>query len=506
MDNWRDQRKSTPKQRLFLDALTKQGSYSDLSRQKRGEPPLEDRVNVLYGGAGYGGKSYALRTAAVELCGYFRDMGFPGQWGALFCDTFPNLKKRHLGKIAKELGHLGTIKNTQLRGLHFEFYDSTLGGFYLMNASDPESFKGAEFSFVLIDELTEFSRDDYDDIVYTLRSPEKLPVLPLGAASNPDGKGHGWVKRMWVQQDFSGETVLYDPKDFIFIQAFAWDNPTYNKSVEANLSGFSDPMKVQARLHGDWNLDTGTRFSQFQNRIHVFDWADLEWSFGGELKAHEILNNKEMFLFYGSLDYGTALESASAFYIHAVDWEKRVWTLAELYLEGRGLEDQIEEMIRFVGKCPIERVYADPALQGKDDERLSRFERIKKKLPWKLVAGINDRVEGWATLDSFLHYRSDGGSITVYPKWRIHKSCRQLIRFLSDAPRDDNKLEDVDHGFKDDHAGDSARYFFHSHFKGKRKALGPQRIGFNTTEYIEHHRQERKRERLRAARKLALKW
>lgn len=399
-------------------------------------------------------------------------MGFVAPWGVLMCKTYTELNDRQVRQIMREgeLLELGRLRKTAIGGQFFEFYDPSLGGFYLRNADDPDKRKGVEFDWMGVDELTQFQRDEYDSLKYMLRSGRRIPFKVFMAATNPDGIGHGWVKRMWIEGDFSDDEKLVQqgllyPEDFVFIPAKATDNPTFDSTIQATLMGFSDPMLVAARWGGSWDLASGSRFSQFNRHTHVFDWDQFKDAFNTVAPPEQILKEIDLCYIYGSLDYGTDINSASAFYLHAVDTYGRVWTIHEEYMQGMYLESQAEIIKKACGRLEIAGIYCDPSLMGKDSDGISRLFKFRD-LGVYLTPGLNDRIEGWATLDGMLSHRSpsaDGPGRA--PVWRIHESCRHLIKFLSSAPRDELRPEDVSRKFRDDHAGDSVRYFGHSYFK-----------------------------------------
>ena len=474
--SWREERSSTVPQRLFLDALTAQGPFAYLRETNREEDGSLAPATpfVLYGGAGFGGKSYGLRTATLELNGQLAKEGCPGQWGCLMTATYENLKDRHLDKLRKEMAHVGEIQRTGIQGLRFKFHDPALGGFYLRNADDPDKYRGGEWAWLLFDELTELIWRDYDLILYPLRSSTRLPFRPFGAASNPDGQGHGWVKRLWIERDFSDESELTLPENYVFIPAKATDNPAFDMTIKAKLMGNRDPMLVKARWEGSWDLNLGGRFPQFSRIVHGFDWADIEAFYGFEGQGwRDLISGDSDLTIFGSFDYGTSEDSAASYHLHAADYERRVWTFAELYMQGVFLDEQARRIEAFEREYDVKvaRRYCDPALKGRDDTGISRWRKFADR-GIQFMLGNNDRIDGWATLDAFLWYeRGPGGEgMASPPQWRIHRNCVHLIRQLSSAPRDDMRMEDVSRKFRDDHALDDVRYFLHSHFRGKARS------------------------------------
>lgn len=473
--DWRKRRTVTYPQRVFLDALTCKGRFADRYKpkeRKNGPPVMTPRV--LYGGAGFGGKSHGLRTGAVELNGDLRARGFPGRWGVIFCKTYPNLMDRQVRMLQKEFADIGRVRKTQLKGLFFEFYDPSMGGFYLRNVGqDPDQQRGVEYDWLLMDELTQFMRFEYDSIMYLLRSGDNIPYLAFGAATNPDGIGHSWVKQHWIDRDFGDQQSMiddgvFDPMDYVFVPAKATDNPAFNASVAAALQGFDDPMIVKSRWDGSWDLAVGRRFGNYSRKVHEFEYEEFTTRYGAtpDMDWKDVLKSDSLDI-YCSLDYGTADDSASAFYIHVVDEKKNVWTIYEGYWQGTYLESQaamIVALLKELPKGPV-RIYVDPALAVREGDAISRIAKLRRLGVPSVVPAINERISGWATLDSFLNWsKKDVDGEDIPPKWRIHSSCRRLHRFLANAMRDDLRPEDVSRHMKDDHPGDSARYFLHSYF------------------------------------------
>lgn len=412
----------------------------------------------------------------MELNGRLRDLGFPGRWGAIFCSDYPKLMDRHGKYLIRELGEYGTIKKSLVHGLHFAFYDTSMGGFYLRNSADPTSYRGIEYDWILFDELTEILRDDFDNLMYLLRSEIKggLPFEAFGAATNPDGPGHGWVKDLWINEAFDGEPegIQRMRDQFVFIPARAPDNPVFSERIAEKLQGFSDPALVKARWEGSWDLASGVRFAPFRRQIHTFDWHDFsEWYGGQEPKS--LLKNKDLFMIFGSLDYGTDVRAASAFLIHAVDWKGKMWTVHEEYMQGMFLREQAEVIKELVSLWGIERIYCDPSLESKESDGITRKSKFRQ-YGVTMFSAINDRIEGWASVDRAIDFRMDPmtGEIGFHPQLHIHKDCKNLIRQMATAPRGERRVEDVDLLFKDDHSIDSLRYFVHSFMKFPRGPMG----------------------------------
>jgi len=97
-----------------------------------------------------------------------------------------------------ELGELklGTVKNFVL---HKDYGSGVIA---LRNLDDPSKYQSAEFAAIAVDELTKNSKEIFDFLRFRRRWPgvERPKFL---AATNPGGKGHAWVKKLWVEKDFT---------------------------------------------------------------------------------------------------------------------------------------------------------------------------------------------------------------------------------------------------------------------------------------------------------------
>lgn len=286
---------------------------------------------VLFGGAGFGGKSYLLRSAFPYFNGKYRKLGFPGQWGAFMCATYNDLVNRHLSKLEEELGHLGRVKESTKRGLCFEFHDPTMGGVYLRNIDDPDKYRGAEFPYILVDELTEVTRKQFDNLLYPLRSSLPLPFKPFLAATNPDGFGHQFVKKLWISKDFEGENL--NPDRFFFVPALPTDNPTYDGNVYGETLSSLPEWKRRARLEGSWDAPSGARWPQLDSRTHLFNFQ--------QRFPHGLPDTWQLIM---GVDWGLK-DPYCALWI-AMDPENNAHVVREDYLADLSTDLQVERVLR----------------------------------------------------------------------------------------------------------------------------------------------------------------
>lgn len=481
--SWRDYRGASDPQRISLDWIEKNGPFA----RDEGRNRL-----CLTGGAGGGGKSYNLRTAALDINLDLRDKGFPSTWGVLICQTYDELVGRHAGEIETEFKGIGTLRKTQSRGWHLRFHGEGLGGVYLRNAvtsndakNNKKDKRGFGYQYTLADELTQFTREQFEKIFYNLRSGVALPYNAFLAGSNPDGLGHGWVKEMFVPEYRNNDDdwiKKIGAQSFFYVPIRVEENPNYEQDKEgweARLWS-SDPDIYKARRFGDWDIYHGGRFGKIWNpSVHVFLWPELLRAMGVlvGITPEEFLRDAERWgcEIYASLDYGTSDDSTSAYLLHIVDRNDRLWTFAELPMIGKELEVQAEMILNFErewGVTPVVR-YCDPALMGAPAESKDGIARIVKfqENGVDFIPGNNGRIEGAASVASALYWqtaKTDAGLVWVRrPRARIHAACRNLVAQIPILPRDPSKPEDVHPMGGKWHWYDSYRYMVHTRYQGR---------------------------------------
>jgi len=198
--------------------------------------------HAMYGGQAGGGKSDGILEAALQY------VDIPGYAAIIIRQSFPDLKQP--GAImarAKEwlLGQPGVKWNENDRQFTFPSGAKLVFGF-LKRDEDVQQYRSAEFQFIGFDELTQFSEYQYTYMQSRLRRLAGSDVpLRMRSATNPGGKGHQWVRRMFVDE-------AKDP-EYAFIPATLQDNihldrEEYLKSLEG-----LDPYTRAQYLHGDWN-------------------------------------------------------------------------------------------------------------------------------------------------------------------------------------------------------------------------------------------------------------
>jgi predicted phage terminase large subunit-like protein len=111
---------------------------------------------------------------------------------------------------------------------------------------DKDQYQGSEYLFIGVDELTQFTEDQYLWLMSRLRKKEGEPIpLRMWSASNPGRRGMGWVKQRFI---IEGEKY-----GRAFIRATLDDNPYLNREEYKQTLSNLDPVTRRQLLLGDWD-------------------------------------------------------------------------------------------------------------------------------------------------------------------------------------------------------------------------------------------------------------
>jgi phage terminase large subunit len=250
---------------------------------------------VGYGGAKFGGKSHALRAKLTYLA-----VDNPGISILLVRKSLKELKENHTVKLMQAYQTFPTTDKPVYNGSDdvFKFPNGArlkLG--YCDTEDDVLQYQGQEYDIVALDEAAQFSENQYGWIIACARGNTPFPKR-VYLTFNPGGVGHGNIKRLFIDRNYR---LAERPKDYKFIQAYAWDNkpafehdPDYIEAVKAikarerlkELTPELDKEAIfetaymrqllslprdlrEAWVFGNWNVFSGQFFSEWDESVHV---------------------------------------------------------------------------------------------------------------------------------------------------------------------------------------------------------------------------------------------
>ncbi len=202
------------------------------------------RTNALeafFGGAAGGGKSSALLMSALQY------VDVPNYNAILFRRTYADLALPGaiMDRFQSWIANYEDVKWNANNYTAVFPSGARISFGYLNNSQDYLRYKGAEFQFIGMDEVTEIRESDYRYLFSRLRRPASGPVskvpLRMRAASNP---APNWVRQRFIVE---GPTT-----GRIFVPSMLTDNPgidaeSYRLSLQA-----LDPIERRRLEEGDW--------------------------------------------------------------------------------------------------------------------------------------------------------------------------------------------------------------------------------------------------------------
>lgn len=323
--------------------------------------------------------------------------------------------------------------DTQERTLHFEN-----GSFveFMSYDQDVDKFAGTSRHFIHFDE--EPPQDIYIECMTRLI----------------DTKGSWWMTLTpvmgmeWMFDDVYTPGKNDPQSNIAVIEVDMTENPYLDQDEIKEFLKNIPEEDVDARQHGKFVRRGGVIYKAFDRNVHVIPSLD------------ELPPSWEL---YASLDHG--YNNPTAWLWHAVDQDGNVVTFAEHYESEMIVQDHAEQVKlinKSIGRDP--GIYVgDPAIAQRQAVTGSSIQTEYSMHGIYVTLGNNDVLSGINKINSYLSYNDKRK-----PRWYITENCVELIKEIQKyrwktwsnkkSERQNNKF-DVPHK-KNDHACDSARYFF----------------------------------------------
>jgi len=436
---------------------------------------------VLYGGAAGGGKSYSLIADPVR---YFSN---------------PHARMLIVRRSTEELRELISVSKQlyprAIPGIKFMERDktwvapngATLWMSYLDRDDDVMRYQGQAFNWIGFDELTQWPSPYAWSYMRSRLRATKASGLPLymRATSNPGGPGHQWVKKHFIDPgipndpfwatDENGETIcwpsghsregepLFRRK---FIPATLFDNPYLSEDgmYEANLLSLPEHQRRQL-LEGDWDINEGAAFPEFNRRIHVTEPYDIPASW----------------VRFRACDYGYS-SYTGVLWFAVVPGSEQLVVYRELYVSKILATDLADMILEIEEGEKIRYGVLDSSLwHNRGDTGPSLAEQmITKGCRWRPAdRSRGSRVAG----KNEIHRRLQIDDFTEEPRLVIFDNCKHIISQLPSIPLDKKNPEDVD-THSEDHLYDALRYGVQTRPRSNVFDFDPasQRTGFQASD------------------------
>jgi hypothetical protein len=307
----------------------------------------------------------------------------------------------------------------------------------------------------------------------------------MRATSNPGGPGHQWVKKHFIDPgipndpfwatDENGETIcwpsghsregepLFRRK---FIPATLFDNPYLSEDgmYEANLLSLPEHQRRQL-LEGDWDINEGAAFPEFNRRVHVSEPYDIPASW----------------VRFRACDYGYS-SYTGVLWFAVVPGSEQLVVYRELYVSKILATDLADMILEIEEGEKIRYGVLDSSLwHNRGDTGPSLAEQmITKGCRWRPAdRSRGSRVAG----KNEIHRRLQIDDFTEEPRLVIFDHCKNIISQLPSIPLDKKNPEDVD-THSEDHLYDALRYGVQTRPRSNVFDFDPasQRTGFQASD------------------------
>ena len=441
---------------------------------------ITEALEVLYGGALGGGKSYLARVASIIY-----SMEIPGLITYLFRRTFKEVLANHIHtpggylEMLHELIDAGDVVYSK-SDYSFTFWNgSRIQLAQAQHESDVYAHQGAQKGFLILDEATHFT----PLMVRFLRSRVRLGsmVVPdkwkglfprILYTTNPGSVGHHYFKSNFVDhgtnkvfqapEDEGGMLREYVPARLTDNKILLQNDPDYQNRVK----GMGDSKTVAAMIDGDWEcLSSGGFADLWRSQYHVLDpfqipqtWTiDRGYDYGSSAPAAALWfaesNGEEFVAGDGSICWVPA---------------GSIFIIKECYLVNsrlEGLRLPAESQAKRIKDCQDEEVWrnrvipgpADNAIFNEDPGRSSIAEEMaihditfsrSDKSPGSRIQGVGLMR---ARLEASTRRPMEQPGIFVF------RNCFHTIRTVPNLENDKTKTEDID-STGEDHIWDVIRY------------------------------------------------
>ncbi|MEG0803436.1 MAG: hypothetical protein RSF90_00630, partial [Pygmaiobacter sp.] len=239
---------------------------------------------------------------------------------------------------------------------------------------------------------------------------------------NPGGVGHEWVKRLFIDRQF---TPTENPQDYLFIPARVYDNTALlrqDTGYVAMLENLPQDLR-RAWLDGDWNVFAGQYFREFSRELHV-------------CAPFEIPRHWRRYI---TLDYG--LDMLAAYWI-AVDEHGGAVVCKEVYESGCIISSAAQRIRSMIDGEAVDCILAPPDLWNRRQETGKSVADLFAEAGLLLTKTGNERIAGWLAIKEKLKAMPDEQGI-LCASLHIFESCTNLIRTLPALQYDPKRPNDV---------------------------------------------------------------
>ena len=407
---------------------------------KQKEFCLATNKYICYGGARGGGKSHVSR---IKMC--LLALNYNGIQILLLRRTLKELRENHVLQLQKLLKDIAVYKESTKEFLFPNGSRIVLG--YCDNEKDVLQYQGQAYEVIVLEEATHFTEFQFQTLTESNRMSGNMkePFNPrMYFTCNPGGVGHLWVKRLFIDKDY---TPTENPDDYKFIPSLVFENkyimerdPNYVKVLE-NLP----EDRKQAMLYGNWDIFDGQFFREFKRSVHVIE----------PFQIPEHWNR------YIAMDYG--LDMFAVLFI-AIDTKGKAYVYNEIHKPNLIVSEARQTLKSIMRHYKYKYIYAPPDLWNRNRDTGKSTAELFWEGGLDLTKASNNRIAGWLNVKEWLKIRKvrneQTGELYEDSDLKIFSNCANLIKYLPQLQHDEKEPNDVaTEPHEPTHITDALRYF-----------------------------------------------
>lgn len=407
---------------------------------KQKEFCLATNKYICYGGARGGGKSHVSR---IKMC--LLALNYNGIQILLLRRTLAELRENHVLQLQKLLKNIAIYKESTKEFLFPTGSRIKLG--YCDNEKDVLQYQGQAYEVIVLEEATHFTEFQFQTLTESNRMSGNMkePFNPrMYFTCNPGGVGHLWVKRLFIDRDY---TPTENPDDYKFIPSLVFENkyimehdPNYVRVLE-NLP----EDRKQAMLYGNWDIFDGQFFREFKRNVHVIE----------PFQIPEHWNR------YIAMDYG--LDMFAVLFI-AIDTKGKAYVYNEIHKSNLIVSEARQMLKSIMRHYKYKCIYAPPDLWNRNRDTGKSTAELFWEGGIDLTKASNNRIAGWLNVKEWLKIRKvrneQTGELYEDSDLKIFSNCIHLIKYLPQLQHDEKEPNDVaTEPHEPTHITDALRYF-----------------------------------------------
>ena len=355
------------------------------------------------------------------------------------------LRENHVLQLQKLLKDIAVYKESTKEFLFPNGSRIVLG--YCDNEKDVLQYQGQAYEVIVLEEATHFTEFQFQTLTESNRMSGNMkePFNPrMYFTCNPGGVGHLWVKRLFIDKDY---TPTENPDDYKFIPSLVFENkyimerdPNYIKVLE-NLP----EDRKQAMLYGNWDIFDGQFFREFKRSVHVIE----------PFQIPEHWNR------YIAMDYG--LDMFAVLFI-AIDTKGKAYVYNEIHKPNLIVSEARQTLKSIMRHYKYKYIYAPPDLWNRNRDTGKSTAELFYEGGIDLTKASNNRIAGWLNVKEWLKVRKvrdeQTGELYEDSDLKIFSNCINLIKYLPQLQHDEKEPNDVaTEPHEPTHITDALRYF-----------------------------------------------